>query len=207
MEDLAKFASWQFRLLDGGKEEILKPSTLKEMQRVHWVDPDFNTFWGLGFSVRKNDGSKIVGHGGSCPGYKTNITIDPEEKLAFIIMMNGMDDPGAYANAVRNILQKGKNKKNGEKTGSDLSQYAGVYNYQPWSAEILVSDWYGQLAVVGMPSENPANSMWLLKHKEGDTFNRVRDNGSLGEEVRFEKDASGKVIRMWQHSNYSEKLQ
>ncbi|HSP82134.1 MAG TPA: serine hydrolase domain-containing protein, partial [Gillisia sp.] len=50
VEDLAKFSSWQFRLLKNGKEEILKPATLKEMQRVHWVDPDFNTFWGLGFS-------------------------------------------------------------------------------------------------------------------------------------------------------------
>ena len=33
--DLAKFASWQFRLLSGDKSEVLKPSTLKEMQSVY----------------------------------------------------------------------------------------------------------------------------------------------------------------------------
>ncbi len=32
--DLAKFASWQFRLHSNSKAEVLKPSTLKEMQRI-----------------------------------------------------------------------------------------------------------------------------------------------------------------------------
>jgi CubicO group peptidase (beta-lactamase class C family) len=53
VEDLAKFASWQFRLLENGGEEILRSSTLKEMQRVHWMDPDWELAWGLGFSVRQ----------------------------------------------------------------------------------------------------------------------------------------------------------
>lgn len=35
--DLAKFASWQFRLLETEREEVLKARTLREMQRVHWV--------------------------------------------------------------------------------------------------------------------------------------------------------------------------
>ena len=52
--------------------EILKPSTLKYMQNVHWTDPDWKTTWGLGFSIQRGaDDSKIVGHGGSCPGYRT----------------------------------------------------------------------------------------------------------------------------------------
>ena len=51
-EDLARFASWQFRLLGGGGPEVLKTATLREMHRVHFVDPDFETMWGLGFQVR-----------------------------------------------------------------------------------------------------------------------------------------------------------
>ena len=38
VSDLAKFASWQFQLLEGGDESVLKTNTLREMQRVHWVD-------------------------------------------------------------------------------------------------------------------------------------------------------------------------
>lgn len=39
-----------------------------------------------------------------------------------------------------------------------------------------------------------------------DTFRRIRDDKSLGEVIRFERNAAGKVTKMWQHSNYSEKL-
>ena len=76
-EDLARFASWQLRLRgQGGTLEStprdathwstrsmaktakmsattvrLRAATLREMQRVHWVDPDWKTTYGLGFKV------------------------------------------------------------------------------------------------------------------------------------------------------------
>jgi CubicO group peptidase (beta-lactamase class C family) len=64
VEDLAKFASWQFRLLESGGEEVLKASTLREMQRVQWIDPDWKegTSRGLGFWVRRQDNKNFVGH-------------------------------------------------------------------------------------------------------------------------------------------------
>ena len=49
VEDLGKFAAWQFRLLDTTTTEILRPSTLKYMQRVHWTDPDWEFNLGAGF--------------------------------------------------------------------------------------------------------------------------------------------------------------
>ena len=63
VKDLAAFASWQFRLLgnENSKTEVLKPSTLREMQRVHWVDPDWETTWGLGFRVARKDNQTWVG--------------------------------------------------------------------------------------------------------------------------------------------------
>ncbi len=79
--DLGKFASWQFRLMDSTVNEILNPSTLKYMQNVHWTDPDWKTTWGLGFVVSKgSSGEKIVGHGGSCPGYRSSISLRPESQ-------------------------------------------------------------------------------------------------------------------------------
>ena len=60
VEDLARFASWQFRLLNNGGAEILKSSTLKEMHRVQWADPDFRTYWGLGFSVAQQGTTTLL---------------------------------------------------------------------------------------------------------------------------------------------------
>lgn len=205
VEDLAKFAAWQFRLLKNGKEEILKPATLKEMQRVHWVDPDFNTFWGLGFSVRQADGEKVVGHGGSCPGYRTNLSLSPGEELSIVVMMNAMDNPGKYSNEIAKIMKKAKGKKKA-KDAPNLSPYVGMYDYQPWSSESQVIEWYGQLALITLPSNSPSASMTLLKHEEGDTFSWIRDDKSAGDRISFERDASGKVTKMWRHNNAAVKL-
>jgi CubicO group peptidase (beta-lactamase class C family) len=207
VEDLARFASWQFRLLEKGGEEILKASTLREMHRVHWVNPDWKTTWGLGFSVREVDGKTMVGHGGSCPGYRSVLNIDPSKKQAFVVMINASGvSPGRYATGMRNILKKAKDKAKEEKAEVDLEAYAGHYNAQPWWGETVVLPWQGKLAVFGLPSENPANSLTMLKHIKDDTFRRVRSDETLGEEVKFERDKTGKVVRMWQHSNYENKI-
>jgi hypothetical protein len=49
--------------------------------------------------------------------------------------------------------------------------------------------------------------MTLLQHVQGDVFRRIRRDETLGDEFVFERDATtGKVTRMWEHSNYSVKL-
>jgi CubicO group peptidase (beta-lactamase class C family) len=207
VEDLARFASWQFRLLEKGGEEIIKASTLREMHRVHWVDPDWKTTWGLGFSVWEVDGKTMLGHGGSCPGYRSTLTIDPNKKQAFVVMINASGvSPSRYATGMREILKKAKDKAKEEKAAVDLEDYAGLYDSQPWWGETAILPWQGKLAMFGLPSGNPAESLTLLKHIEDDTFRRVRKDETLGEEVVFERDKSGKVFRMWQHSNYENKI-
>jgi CubicO group peptidase (beta-lactamase class C family) len=207
VEDLARFASWQFRLLEKGGEEILKASTLREMHRVHWVDPDWQTTWGLGFSVREVDGRTMVGHSGSCPGYRTVLNIDPRKKQAFIVMINaGGVSPNKYASGMRDVLKKAGDENKEEKAAVDLEAYSGRYDAQPWGGETAVLPWQGKLVMFGLPSENPADGMTLLKHIEGDTFRRLRKDETLGEEVVFERDEEGNVVRMWRHSNYENKI-
>ena len=33
-----------------------------------------------------------------------------------------------------------------------------------------------------------------------------RDDGEPGEEIRFERNAEGKVVRMWRHSSFMDKV-
>lgn len=207
VEDLAQFASWQFRLMSNGGKEILRASTLKEMQRVHWVDPDWKIHWGLGFVVFQNNGKTLMGHWGSCPGYRSILLMDPKEKLAFIVLINTMENPWKYASQMRNILLKGESEKASHASSRNLEEYTGLYNAQPWGSEKKVLTWYGHLAVVDLPSDNPLEDMTLLQHVSGDVFRRIRRDDDLGEEIRFERDEnSGKVTRMWGHSNYLVKM-
>jgi CubicO group peptidase (beta-lactamase class C family) len=209
--DLGKFASWQFRLLDSTLTEILKPSTLKNMHRVHWTNPDWGTTWGLGFVVYKgDDGDTWVGHGGSCPGYRSTLQLNPKSKRAYAVMINSSGtNPGKYSKGIRQIMKKVKGKKkeeNSEKETIDLEQYTGFYSSQPWWGEEYVGTWEGKLVTLGLPSESPGNSMTFYKHIEGDTFRRVRKNDALGEELVFERDANGKVVKLQSHGNYSSKI-
>lgn len=207
VEDLARFASWQFRLLTQGGTEILKSSTLRDMHRVQWVDPDGQVQWGLGFSVSRPGGTTMVGHGGSCPGYRTTLQLDPKEKMAFTVMINaGGEQPELFAREIREILSKIPKEKTGTESKHNLEDYAGTYSAQPWGSETIVTPWYGDLAVLSLPNNNPDESLDVLQHVTGDTLKRVRKDKTLAEEIRFERDGTGKVMRMWQHSNYVTKM-
>ncbi len=104
VEDLAKFASWQFRLLETGRHEILEANTLREMQRVHYVDPGWETSRGLGFSVSRRDEKTFVGHGGSCPGHRSNLQMQMDEKIATIAMSNAMINTGIFTRRAYEIM-------------------------------------------------------------------------------------------------------
>lgn len=208
--DLGKFASWQFRLRDSTITEILKPSTLKYMQNVHWTNPDWKTTWGLGFVVFKGpNGNTWVGHGGSCPGYRSSLQIDLKNKRAFSVMINASGtNPGKYVNGINAIISKVKpsKKEDSAEKKVDLNDFVGYYSPMPWWSEEYISTWDGKLVTLSLPSDKPGNSMTFYKHVEGDVFRRMRDDGELGETMVFERDANGKIIRYRQHGNYSSKM-
>jgi len=236
--DLARFAAWQFRLLDeeprsetAAEAEILRPATLREMQRVHWVDPDWETTWGLGFSVRRSDGRTLVGHGGACPGYFTQILLEPKTKMAAIVLSNAMGtevgrlaDGGlklvtpqveavvgeakAAAEKAEKMAEEATEENAGmaaapEPRDPDLDRYTGLYT-SPWGDAAIVR-WKEGLAELWLDSRDPVEALSELRRVEdGDhLFRRVReDDGTLAEEVEFEVDPEGRATRYRQHGNW-----
>lgn len=210
--DLGSFASWQFRLYDTTTTEILKPATLKRMHQVHWTNPDWNTTWGLGFVVYKgSDGAKWVSHGGSCPGYRSTLQINPKEKRALAVIINASGtNPNKYSRGLNALFNKVKKKKADEDEEAqnkvDLNEFTGFYDEQPWGAESYFAPWEGQLARISLPTSNPANAMTLFKHIEGDTFRRIRDDDELGEYIYFFRDENGMVNKYSQHGNFNYRI-
>jgi CubicO group peptidase (beta-lactamase class C family) len=206
VEDLALFMEWQFRLLNENKTEILKSSTLKEMQRVHWLDPDWKVSRGLGFSISRTNEITYVGHGGSCPGYVTQVLTIPAAKLGVTVMINGQgESPSLYCNSILNILRKVK-EGNVSADSLKLDDYSGYYDGYAWGGETIVVPWQGNLLMTGNPVDNPADERALFKPVGKDLFRRIRSDKTLGDELRFERDTNGKLIRMWVHNNYQNKI-
>jgi CubicO group peptidase (beta-lactamase class C family) len=205
VRDLAKFASWQFRLLEKGGEEVLDSNTLREMHRVHWIGPDWKNTWGIGFAVRQAEGGNysLIGHGGGCPGYITQFIMAPKYKLGVIVLTNAGDGPsGRLASGIMKTLVRtlAKAEAPAASPAMDFNRYEGNFSAQPWGGESAVRQWGNQLAVIDIPSTDLSGSVTRLKHVEGDTFVRLTDEGEERESWEFELGADGKAATIRQHS-------
>lgn len=204
VEDLAQFAAWQFRLYDAEEEEILKPSTIKNMHNIHWMDSDFGTSWGLGFAVYKGpDGKKWVGHGGYCPGYRSTLTMNPESKMAYSVMTNSNNpNPGKYARGIHAILSKAGNIEEVEEDlAQELKEYAGYYEGEVSRSTTYIGTWGDKLVNMDFPVDEPGDFSEYRK-VDKDHFVRIRDNGEDGESMKFIRNDKGEVVSMKYFNNY-----
>ncbi|MFV1988991.1 MAG: serine hydrolase domain-containing protein, partial [Gemmatimonadota bacterium] len=228
--DLAKFASWQFRTLEGPGGEVLARNTLAEMHRVHWLNPDWELKWGLGFATWRVDDRTHVGHGGGCPGFITHFDVEPKGKIATVFLSNangtassmftrrmheivGPAIRAAIADAHGEPTSDAEDGVSGDPDGPadmdeavDLGIYTGTYDAAPWGGEQIIVPWQGGLAALSLPTMNPAAGLVKLKKSGEHTFRRVQSDGELAEEWRFEIGEDGRASRVWVHSNFNTRV-
>ena len=208
VNDLARFASWQFRTLAGQESDVLGGETLKEMHQVAWVDPDWETTWGLGFAVSEVAGNTVVSHGGGCPGYITSFSMVPKHRLAAIVLTNAADGPAgkitvSLLKTVATALQKVGEPA--EEPPVDLTPFEGNYGTRIWGGEVALRAWGPHLVGVELPSDE-IDDLVRLKHVSGDTFVRVTDDGETREQWLFQRDPEGNLNGVKRHSNVYERL-
>jgi CubicO group peptidase (beta-lactamase class C family) len=214
VEDLSRFASLQFHDGPAGGNLILKGSTLREMQRVHWVYPSFSGGMGLGFRVSRRDGKTFVGHGGWVGGNRSNLLLVPDEKIAIIVALNADDgSPFTVANQAYKVIAPpildATKKPAAPKPEADQAwrRYVGLY-VDPWGWEYEVLILGNDLVIYDYyypPYENASSGYTRLTPVEGSTF-RMPDN----ELLTFELDEDGNVERIKKRYDYlvpNEKMQ
>lgn len=91
--DLARWAAF----LAGDTGDVLAPDTLAEMRRPHVIadDAEWQSGYGLGFQVLRVGGRRLVGHGGSVPGYLASVLVDVERRTGAVELANGTSGAGA----------------------------------------------------------------------------------------------------------------
>ncbi len=234
VNDMARFASWNFRLRASRGEEILKATTLKQMQRVHWVGPEFDDpSWGLAFATRRVNGKSMWGHGGYCPGTRASLTMRMPDETAYIMMTTANDvSPGAFATTAYEFLNAKITAVHGQDEDEeadeteeatdevesaeeaaedddalDLSEYEGHYYTENYDWDIYIGLGDGELFSIPVYGNNIAKNVNTLIHDEGDVFYRKRDDDTKGEPVIFERDDEGRIVSLTQHSYRSLKAQ
>jgi D-alanyl-D-alanine carboxypeptidase len=209
VEDLAKFASLQFRSGTRKGPQILAGSTLQEMHRVHWLNADWSAGRGLGFFVWRLGGRTLVGHGGSLRGYRTELQIAPADKVAVIVMTNADDGlPLTYVEklfqwVVPAIVATAQPATKPLAPEEQWRAYTGRYR-SPWGdSQVLI--YGGELVLVYPTDPDPLAGMVKLKPHGPHTF-RIMTNEHFdnnGELAVFELDESGKVVRLTAGYNYA----
>jgi CubicO group peptidase (beta-lactamase class C family) len=188
----------------------LRAATLREMQRVHWVDPDWDTTWGLGFNVANRNGTTWVRHGGHCSGYYTKFGILPKEELGIAVLTNAIgSDVATYACKAAAIVGPAVKEMPNcvddlPARNPDFEKYVGVYD-SVWGRLAIVF-WGDGLASVDLDSRAVDLDDWVspLKHTGEGVFRRIlSDDDSLGEKWVFAVDAEGQVVSVTNHSNPS----
>jgi CubicO group peptidase (beta-lactamase class C family) len=207
VEDLARFAMLQWRREAAGGRQILRRSTLDDMQRVHWLDPDWQAGWGLGFRIMRQGGKTYAGHGGSVPGYRTLVQICLADKVAVIVLTNADDGkPHMYVEKafqwVATALLKAVPSTPLATPDPAWQQYLGRYRNTWGDAQVLIR--HGALVVLDPSQPDPTLDISTLIPIAPHTFRLEQQNGfgSHGALVTFEVDSAGKVQRVKVGENY-----
>ncbi len=211
VEDMMRFLSWQMRLRDGYGTEVLEGATLREMQRVHWLQDDWQSGWGLGFSVTHTRDRDLVGHGGGYPGYRTQTALSPKEKVGVVVFTNGDDgSPNRYLRKafewVAPAIARATKKDDARGTPNPTwAKFIGTYRSRGGDTKVILMN--GQLWLISPMEEDPVESKSVLVPVGEHTF-RIEGSGGgpHGELARFEVDAAGNVTRLFTGVNYSMRI-
>jgi D-alanyl-D-alanine carboxypeptidase len=209
--DLARFAMLQLRGGVAGGAQILSGRTLAEMHRVHWLEPEWQAGWGLGFRLLRVRGKTLVGHGGAVRGFRSNLQICPSDRIAVVAFVNS-DDADAWLYADKALEWAGSAitavTKPAPRTADPAWQrYVGRYRNAWRDIQIVVR--VGELVAIAPDGPDPLLAPSTLTPVAEHTF-RVETtdgHGIPGELVVFETDPAGRVTRARFGENYSERIE
>ena len=198
-DDLVRFGLWQIGLLAQdtvpATAGVLKPSTLKEMHRIQFIDTANYGSWGLGFFNEAADEGHYIGHDGSCPGYHTAMLIRPDSETAVAVMTTDNHEVWDDNKQVHKLLDARRSHqfKGTAPVTLPLEDYAGRYTNGTWNNETIILPWNGGLVTLDLPDANAAQHLSYLKPTAPDRFRRIGADGSEMHEVIFRRDAAGRV--------------
>ena len=206
--DLSLFAMLQFRDGPAGEAQILSASTLREMQRVHWLDPDWVSGRGLGWSIERKDDKTIIGHGGAVRGYRSTLTLCPADKIAVIVLINSDDgEPALFVEKAFQWVAPAIVEVNTPQAAPALAdrtwdKYVGKYRDGWGDLQVMVLN--GELVAIDPSQSDPTLSLTKLIPVAEHVFRSETKNGFAdhGEPVVFELSEDGEVLRVKISQNF-----
>jgi len=189
--DLAK---WDAALYT---EKILKEATKTQMWTPVKLNNGKDYDYGFGWEVSPLNKHRRVNHGGSLPGFRSQITRFLDDRLTVIVLTNSDNaSPGPIATGVAALYITGlvPTRAVAKVAPEALEPYAGKYQPNPNLTLTIARE--GEKLVLQQGDEK----MDLLPENETTFFTR----SNLAITYRFERDESGRVTYLVLHRDGSE---
>lgn len=207
VEDLARFAMWQLQD-ETADTAILHSNTRREMQRIHWLQDDWQAGWGLGFYIWRRQGKTYIGHGGALQGYRTEVQLCPKEKLFAVVLTNADDGmPLMYMEKIFDWVFPAIAKAVAplpEPPQAELiwQQYVGKYRNAWGDVQILI--FKDELLMIDPSQPDPMVAPTKLVPMGEHAFRMESEVGFMnhGEWALFELDDQGQVVRVKSGANF-----
>jgi CubicO group peptidase (beta-lactamase class C family) len=199
VNDLVKYAKFH---LSKGQTPILSAYSLREMHRVHWLSADWTWGYGLGTRFWRIGNWTISGHTGGYKGFLTMFSVNREHGLSVIALTNGIDSAPysvserAYKLILPEIIKISQQTPVANPAWQD---FIGSYVNDWGDFEVIIRN--GQLQIVSLSFLDLPPTI-LEATEEPDCF-IIQVVGNPGEIGRFERDASGKVVRYFSRNEYA----
>ena len=212
VEDMARFASAQFRRGPMGGDRILSTGSLRDMHRVRVLETNWTQGNAIGFAVRRDRDKVYVQHGGSYPGYQTQTVLQLDGKVAVIVLTNADDaNPGAIATQLMNTVGEAVAKASAPAESGATptwdpawSRFAGLYRGRGGESQVIELD--KRLVVISPNAPTLDNPVQLVPIGNGQfRYTAPTGGGPVGEIVRFVEEG-GRVVRMITGDSYVERV-
>ncbi len=202
VSDLAKFASLQFKTAEDYTGPVLTGWSLRDMHRPRWLAPDWSRGHGIGWFLTRRDKTILLSHGGSLPGYKSSLLINPAGKVAVIVLINADDGrAGELANAVMGVVagpiaEAVRPVETPVTPDADLARFEGLYRDR-WGEYARVAVVGGRLRVVGLEVDDLQRATTTLERLGQTTFRTHVDElnmgGNVEDIIEFAVDSAGRA--------------
>jgi D-alanyl-D-alanine carboxypeptidase len=213
VEDMARFASAQFRRGRMGGPRVLSTASLRDMHRVRVLENNWTQGNAIGFAVRRDRDKVYVQHGGSYPGYQTITVLQVDAKVAVIVLTNADDaNPGGIATQLMNTVGEAVAKAAKADDGSSKpmwdpawSRFAGLYRGRGGDSQVIELN--RKLVVINPNAPTLDAPVELVPIGNGQfRYTAPTGGGPVGEIVRFVEEG-GRVVRMITGDSYVERVQ
>jgi D-alanyl-D-alanine carboxypeptidase len=212
VEDMAKFASAQFRRGRRGGANILGTGSLRDMHRIRVLETNWTQGNAIGFAVRRERDKVFVSHGGSYPGYQTQTVLQLDDKVAVIVLTNADDaNPGVMATELMKTVGEAvaKAAKPAETTTTTSwdpawARFAGLYRGRGGDSQVVELN--QRLVIISPAAANLDGAIRLEPLGDGRfRYTAPTGGGPVGEIVRFVEE-NGRVVRMYTGDGYVERV-